>query len=310
MSGWLCIDSCSAFGLTAMQARAFCNALLSTTQPPGGDTQGTIAVLGAFVWLQGHEGEEGDAQVAPEQERDILHSVIDDILGGDAGAGGQAATKKQPNGGAAQQGATSDDEAGEAARAGGAVSEDMFSRRALIERSAAQRAALERLDRKLQTKPVGRTKGDGERDLPKVGVEAEEGQQGEQQAATVFVRGLPLDVTKQQVLTKLQVRPAPRQHAKAVGRSCPALHLPSPHCPWEAGTAREGGRGSAGRACASLQGQHPCSELREPLQGTPLRVWQLCRRLARSCPAGWWWTRSRGGSRGRPLLITSKPRPL
>eukprot|EP00887_Chlorella_sp_A99_P007721 scaffold20.g7721.t1 len=138
----------------------------------------------------GHESDEdeGGAELAPEQERSMLHSVIAGILDPHEGGAEEGSEGEEEEGSESEgsEGEEEEEEGGEPAAGG-----DMFSGAALQQRRGAAAAALDRLDRRLALAPSSATPGAARHEPPPPG-------------ATVFVRGLPLDVTKDQLFEKMK----------------------------------------------------------------------------------------------------------
>lgn len=104
-----------------------------------------------------------------------------------------------------------------------------------------------------------------------------------EEGATVFIRGLPLDVTKEQVFTKMKVG----------GRRVQVLLLLC--CP--------GQRGGGWLAWAESRRR---SDVRQGLQSCC--PGPLCRPTAPCAPAAWWWTRRRASSRAPPSWTSTRGR--
>jgi nucleolar protein 4 len=155
------------------------------------------------------DGGAAPAEIEPEQERGMLRSVIDDILGGSGSEGegapsagaaaAAAASEEDEEEGGSEYSSGEEEEAGfdeesgsegesdeEAAPPGGAAG-DMFSRAAIAGGRGEQEAALKRLERQAQRLSAPA--------VPKTG-----GGPG----CAVFVRGLPLDATREQLFTAMR----------------------------------------------------------------------------------------------------------
>ncbi|KAL4452269.1 hypothetical protein ABPG75_007931 [Micractinium tetrahymenae] len=154
------------------------------------------------------EGEAGEvAALAPEQERRMLASVIDGILSDDEGEAGSDGGGED---GSDDEEAGSEEEDSEGEEAAGSSDEeegsgdeedDDGSGSEKEEEAAAGQPAARAADpfsrKQLQQKAAAATAQDGDAQQQPQRPPPEEG-------ATVFIRGLPLDVTKEQVFLKMK----------------------------------------------------------------------------------------------------------
>ena len=166
--------------------------------------------------LQGHESDgEPASAVEPEQERRMLDSIIGGILGGSDEEEEEEEEEEDSEAGSDEEGSDEEDSDEEGSDEEGsdsyadtaaepaAAGADPFSRKRLQEKAAAAAAG-------------GDAEPQRQRPEPEAG-------------ATVFIRGLPLDVSKEQVFTKMKVSGGSEGHwAIGVqpvwcGRWCPLL---------------------------------------------------------------------------------------
>ena len=182
-----------AWGAAALRRVPSVHAPRTNHQPP------TCLIVHA---RQGHESddEEGGGAVAPDQERRMLSSVVDGILGGSGSEGEEDEEDEEEQGGSSEEegeeesgseagdeegsegeeaGSSDDDGAGEAAAAGAPPAADPFSRKQLAAAAAGAADAA--------------------------GAGAQRARPEPEAGATVFIRGLALDVTKEQVFTRMKV---------------------------------------------------------------------------------------------------------
>lgn len=148
--------------------------------------------------LQGHESEDeavaaGGGAVAPEQERRMLSSVIDGILGDsdDEAAEEEGSEEDDDEEGSEEEGSEEE----------GSASEGEEEEEEAEEEAAAYPAAADPFSRKhLQQKAAAAAGADA------AAAQQQLRQRAEPEAgATVFIRGLPLDVSKEQVFQKMKV---------------------------------------------------------------------------------------------------------
>ena len=169
-----------------------------------------------IFFIQGEELDDDEVpELAPEQERGMLHNVIGDILGEKTSdeeeeSDGEENGKEESDDEVMEfdedeEESEYDEEMSDAEEGSGKESEeleeseeegpvanggDMFSRKSIKNNKSEQNAAVERLERRTE-QIAAALEGAGKREPPPPG-------------ASVFVRGLALDITKDQLFTAMR----------------------------------------------------------------------------------------------------------